>query len=152
MQEIWDRKWLTNSGAFHKELEAQLARYLDVPYVALCANGILDLVIALQVLRVTGEVITTPFSFVATSHALWWNNIRPVFVDIEPESCNLDPEKVESAITPKTTGILSVHVYGHPCKVDRIQEITDIYGLHLIYEGAFPFSRLKKVYLLVEKA
>ncbi|MDY0223334.1 MAG: DegT/DnrJ/EryC1/StrS family aminotransferase [Desulfobacterium sp.] len=103
MQEIWDRKWLTNSGAFHKELEAQLARYLNVPYVALCANGTLALLIALQVLRVTGEVITPPFSFVATSHALWWNNIRPVFVDIEPEFCNLDPEKVESAITPKTT-------------------------------------------------
>jgi len=114
MREIWDRKWLTNSGAFHKELEARLARYLNVPYVALCANGTLALVIALQVLRVTGEVITTPFSFVSTSHALWWNNIRPVFVDIEPEFRNLDPEKVESAITPKTTGILPVHVYGHP--------------------------------------
>ena len=140
MQEIWDRKWLTNSGAFHKELEAQLARYLDVPYVALCANGTLALVIALQVLRVTGEVITTPFSFVATSHALWWNNIRPVFVDIEPDFCNLDPEKVESAITPKTTGILPVHVYGHPCNVDRFQEIADIYGLHLIYDAAHAFG------------
>jgi dTDP-4-amino-4,6-dideoxygalactose transaminase len=140
MQEIWDSKWLTNSGAFHKELEAQLARYLNVPYVALCANGTLALVIALQVLRVTGEVITTPFSFVATSHALWWNNIRPVFVDIEPDFCNLDPEKVESAITPKTTGILPVHVYGHPCKTDRLQEIADIYGLHLIYDAAHAFG------------
>ena len=140
MQEIWDSKWLTNSGAFHKEFEAQLAKYLDVPYVALCANGTLSLVIALQVLRVTGEVITTPFSFVATSHALSWNNIRPVFVDIEPDFCNLDPEKVESAITPKTTGILPVHVYGHPCRVDRLQEIADIYGLHLIYDAAHAFG------------
>lgn len=140
MQEIWDKKWLTNSGAFHKELEARLAKYLDVPYVALCANGTLALVIALQVLRITGEVITTPFSFVATSHALWWNNIRPVFVDIEPDFCNLDPEKVESAITPKTTGILPVHVYGHPCRVDRFQEIADIYGLHLIYDAAHAFG------------
>lgn len=140
MQEIWNRKWLTNSGAFHKELEARLARYLDVPYVALCVNGTLALVIALQVLRVTGEVITTPFSFVATSHALWWNNIRPVFVDVEPDFCTLDPEKVESAITPKTTGILPVHVYGHPCRVDRLQEIADIYGLHLIYDAAHAFG------------
>ena len=140
MEEIWNRKWLTNSGAFHKEFEAQLARYLDVPYVALCANGTLALVIALQVLRVTGEVITTPFSFVATSHALWWNNIRPVFVDIEPEFCSLDPERVESAITPKTTGILPVHVYGHPCRVDRLQEIADIYGLHMIYDAAHAFG------------
>jgi dTDP-4-amino-4,6-dideoxygalactose transaminase len=140
MQEIWDSKRLTNTGNFHKEFEARLARYLDVPYVALCANGTLALVIALQVLRVTGEVITTPFSFVATSHALWWNNIRPVFVDIEPDFCNLDPEKVESAITPKTTGILPVHVYGHPCRVDRLQEIADIYGLHLIYDAAHAFG------------
>ena len=140
MQDIWDRKWLTNSGVFHKELEAQLARYLDAPYVALCANGTLALVIALQVLRVTGEVITTPFSFVATTHALWWNNIRPVFVDIEPDFCNLDPDKVESAITPKTTGILPVHVYGHPCGTDRLQEIADNYGLHLIYDAAHTFG------------
>ena len=140
MQEIWDSKRLTNSGAFHKEFEARLVHYLDVPYVALCANGTLALVIALQVLRVTGEVITTPFSFVATTHALWWNNIRPVFVDIEPDFCTLDPEKVESAITPKTTGILPVHVYGHPCKTDRLQEIADIYGLHLIYDAAHAFG------------
>jgi len=118
MQGIWDSKWLTNSGAFHKELETQLARYLNVPYVALCANGTLALVIALQVLRVTGEVITTPFSFVATTHALWWNNIRP----------------------PKTTGILPVHVYGHPCKTDRLQEIADIFVLHLIYDAAHAFG------------
>lgn len=140
MEEIWERKWLTNYGKFHQDFEKELAKYLGVPYVALFTNGTLALVTALQVLRVTGEVITTPFSFVATTHALWWNNIKPVFVDIEPEHCNLDPEKVESAITPQTTGILPVHVYGNPCRVDRLQEIADIYGLHLIYDAAHAFG------------
>jgi dTDP-4-amino-4,6-dideoxygalactose transaminase len=140
MEEIWESKWLTNYGKFHKDFEKALAEFLGVPYVALFANGTLALVTALQVLRVTGEVITTPFSFVATTHALWWNNIKPVFVDIDPETCNLDPEKVESAITPKTTGILPVHVYGHPCRVDRLQKIADTYGLHLIYDAAHAFG------------
>jgi len=140
LEEIWRCKRLTNYGNFHKEFEKQLAEFLGVPYVALCVNGTLALVIALQVLRVTGEVITTPFSFVATTHSLWWHNIRPVFVDIEPAYCNLDPDKVESAITPKTTGIMPVHVYGHPCRVDRLQEIADIYGLHLIYDAAHAFG------------
>ena len=140
MQEIWNSKWLTNSGAFHKELEAQLARYLDVPYVALCANGTLALAMALQVLRITGEVITTPYSFVATTHAIHWNNIKPVFADIDPVYCNLDPEKIEAAITPKTTAILPVHVYGNPCDVEAIQEIADIYGLKVIYDAAHAFG------------
>jgi dTDP-4-amino-4,6-dideoxygalactose transaminase len=140
LQDIWDSKWLTNQGKYHQALERELAFFLGVPYVALFANGTLALFTALQAMRVTGEVITTPFSFVATTHALWWNNIRPVFVDIEPEHCNLDPEKVESAITPKTTGILPVHVYGHPCQVERLQEIADIYGLHLIYDAAHAFG------------
>ncbi|EFI32837.1 DegT/DnrJ/EryC1/StrS aminotransferase [Desulfonatronospira thiodismutans ASO3-1] len=140
LQDIWDSKWLTNQGRYHQALEKELASFLGVPYVALFANGTLALFTALQAMRVTGEVITTPFSFVATTHALWWNNIRPVFVDIEPEHCNLDPEKVESAITPKTTGILPVHVYGHPCQVERLQEIADIYGLHLIYDAAHAFG------------
>lgn len=140
LEDIWQSKCLTNYGELHQEFEKQLSRFLDVPYVALCNNGTLALVIALQVLRVTGEVITTPFSFVATSHALWWNNIQPVFVDIEPTHCNLDPEKVEAAITPKTTAIMPVHVYGHPCQVDRLQEIADTYGLHLVYDAAHAFG------------
>ncbi|MFW6225254.1 MAG: DegT/DnrJ/EryC1/StrS family aminotransferase, partial [Bacteroidota bacterium] len=113
---------------------------LGVPYISLFANGTLALVTALQVLRITGEVITTPYSFVATTHSLWWNNIKPVFVDIEPEYCNLDPEKIEAAITPQTTAILPVHVYGNPCNVERIQEITDTYGLKVIYDAAHSFG------------
>jgi len=140
LEQIWDRKWLTNYGPFHKEFEKALAEFLGVPYVALVSNGTLGLVVALQVLKITGEVITTPFSFVATTHSLWWNNIRPVFVDIEPKYCNLDPDKVESAITPQTTAIMPVHVYGHPCQVDRLQEIADIYGLHIIYDAAHAFG------------
>ncbi len=140
LEKIWTSKCLTNSGPFHEEFERQLAEFLGVPYVALCANGTLALVLALQVMRVTGEVITTPFSFVATSHSLWWNNIRPVFVDIEPEYYNLDPERVESAITLKTTGIMPVHVYGNPCRVNRFQEIAGTYGLHLIYDAAHTFG------------
>ena len=140
MEKIWDSKWLTNNGKFHQEFEEALARFLGVPYVALFSNGTMALVTALQALRVKGEVITTPFSFVATTHSLWWNNIRPVFVDIEHGHCNLDPERVESAITPQTTAIMPVHVYGHPCQVNRLQEIADIYGLHLIYDAAHAFG------------
>ncbi len=144
LEDIWQSKWLTNYARWHQEFEQRLAEFLDVPYVALFTNGTLALFTALQVLRVTGEVITSPYSFVATTHALWWNNIRPVFVDIEPEFCNIDPEKVEAAISPNTTGILPVHVYGNPCRVDRLQEIADIYGLYLIYDAAHSFGvRLK---------
>lgn len=140
LEQIWENKILTNNGPFHKQLEKELADFLGVPYIALFANGTLALVTALQVLRITGEVITTPYSFVATTHSLWWNNIKPVFVDIEPEFGNLDPEKMEAAITPKTTAILPVHVYGNPCKIERIQEIADIYGLKVIYDAAHAFG------------
>lgn len=140
LEEIWQRKWLTNNGQYHQELEKALADYLGVPYVCLFANGTLALITALQTLRITGEVITTPYSFVATTHALWWNGIKPVFVDIEPEYCNLNPEKIEASITPKTTAIMPVHIYGNPCNVEKIQEIADIYNLKVIYDAAQAFG------------
>ncbi len=140
LEKIWDNKILTNNGPFHQQLEKELAQYLGVQYLSLFSNGTLALMTALQVLRITGEVITTPFSFVATTHALWWNNIKPVFVDIEPDTFNLDPSKVESAITPKTTALLPVHVYGNPCDVDTLGVICDIYGLRLIYDAAHTFG------------
>jgi len=140
LQQIWQNKILTNNGPFHLQLEKELAEFLSVPYISLFANGTLALVTALQALRITGEVITTPYSFAATTHSLWWNNIKSVFADIEPEFGNLDPEKIEAAITPKTTAILPVHVYGNPCKVNRIQEIADTYGLKVIYDAAHCFG------------
>jgi dTDP-4-amino-4,6-dideoxygalactose transaminase len=140
LREIWDNKILTNNGPMHKRLEKELAEFLGVPFISLFVNGTLALVTALQALRITGEVITTPYSFVATTHSLWWNNIKPVFVDIEHEYGNLDPDKIEAAITPKTTAIMPVHVYGNPCHVERIQEIADIYGLKLIYDAAHAFG------------
>ena len=140
LQEIWKNKILTNNGPFHQQLEKELAEFLGVPYVSLFANGTLALLTSLQVLKISGEVITTPYSFVATSNCLWWNNIKPVFVDIEPEFCNLDPEKIEAAITPDTTAILPVHVYGNPCKVEQIQEIADKHGLKVIYDAAHAFG------------
>ena len=140
LQKIWDTKILTNNGPFHQQFEKELADYLGVKYISLFANGTLALVTALQALRITGEVITTPFSFVATTHALWWNNIKPVFVDIEPEFYTLDPDRIEAAITPQTTAILPVHVYGNPCKVNEIQNIADTYGLKVIYDAAHAFG------------
>lgn len=140
LQKIWENKILTNNGPFHQQFEKELADYLGVRYLSLFANGTLALVTALQALRITGEVITTPFSFVATTHALWWNNIKPVFVDIEPDTFNIDPEKIEAAITPRTTAILPVHVYGNPCSVERIQGIADRYGLKIIYDAAHSFG------------
>lgn len=140
LEKIWENKVLTNNGPFHRELEKTLAEYLGVPYISLFANGTLALVTALQVLRVTGEVITTPYSFVATTHSLWWNNIKPIFVDIEPTFCNINVDKIESAITQKTTAILPVHVYGNPCNVEKIQQIADIYGLKVIYDAAHAFG------------
>lgn len=140
LKQIWDKKWITNNGSFHKQLEAALAEYLKVPFVSLFTNGTLPLITALQALRITGEVITTPYSFVATTHALWWNGIKPVFVDIDPKTGNLDPDKIESAITPKTTAIMPVHVYGTPCDTKRIQEIADKYGLKVIYDAAHAFG------------
>jgi dTDP-4-amino-4,6-dideoxygalactose transaminase len=140
LQQIWENKILTNCGPFHEQLEKELCEYLGVEYISLFANGTLALVTALQTLRVTGEVITTPFSFVATSHSLLWNGIKPVFVDIDPNTLNLDPAKIEAAITPQTTAIMPVHVYGHPCDVDAIQKIADNYNLKVIYDAAHAFG------------
>ena len=138
--QIWDSKWITNNGSFHKKLEAALCEYLKVPYISLFTNGTLPLLTALQALRVTGEVITTPYSFVATTHSIWWNGCRPVFVDIDPATGNIDPDRIEAAITPKTTAIMPVHVYGKPCDTKRIQEIADKYGLKVIYDAAHAFG------------
>lgn len=140
LKEIWNSKYITNNGSFHKQLEKELATYLKVPYVSLFTNGTLPLITALQALRVTGEVITTPYSFVATTHALWWNGIKPVFVDVDLKTGNLDPDKIEAAITPKTTAIMPVHVYGKPCDTKKIQEIADRYGLKVIYDAAHAFG------------
>ena len=140
LKQIWESKWITNNGQFHKQLEKELAAYLKVPYISLFTNGTLPLITALQALRITGEVITTPYSFVATTHALWWNGIKPVFVDIDPATGNINPDKIEAAITPKTTAIMPVHVYGKPCDTKRIQEIADQYGLKVIYDAAHAFG------------
>lgn len=140
LKEIWESKWITNNGQFHQKLEAALAEYLKVPYVSLFTNGTLPLLTALQALRITGEVITTPYSFVATTHALWWNGIKPVFVDIDPSTGNIDPKKIEAVITPRTTAILPVHVYGKPCDTEAIQAIADKYGLKVIYDAAHAFG------------
>lgn len=140
LQEIWDCKWITNNGSFHKRLEAALCSYLKVPYVSLFTNGTLPLLTALQALRVTGEVITTPYSFVATTHSIWWNGCKPVFVDIDLKTGNIDPDKIEAAITPRTSAIMPVHVYGKPCDTKRIQEIAEKYGLKVIYDAAHAFG------------
>lgn len=140
LKDIWDSKIITNNGDFHKKLEKELANYLKVPYLCLFTNGTLPLITALQAMRITGEVITTPFSFVATTHSLWWNGIKPVFVDIDPQTCNLDPDKIEAVITPRTTAIMPVHVYGKPCDTEKIQEIADKYGLKVIYDAAHAFG------------
>lgn len=140
LKQIWESKRITNMGAFHKKLEKALAEYLHVPYVCLFTNGTLPLMTALQALRITGEIITTPYSFVATTHSIWWNGCKPVFVDIDPNTGNLDPDKIEAAITPATTCIMPVHVYGKPCDTKRIQEIADKYGLKVIYDAAHAFG------------
>lgn len=140
LKKIWDSKWITNNGCFHKALEQALCEYLKVPYVSLFTNGTLPLITALQALRITGEVITTPYSFVATTHSLWWNGIKPVFVDIDPRTGNIDPDKIEAAITSRTTAIMPVHVYGKPCDTERIQAIADKYGLRVIYDAAHAFG------------
>ena len=140
LQQIWQNKWLTNNGPLHQQLEKELAEYLGVKYISVFSNGTLALITALQALNITGEVITTPFSFVATTHSLWWNKITPVFVDIEPKFLNLDPTKIEAAITPQTTAIMPVHVYGSPCEVDEIQGIADKHGLKVIYDAAHAFG------------
>ncbi|MBQ0159598.1 MAG: DegT/DnrJ/EryC1/StrS family aminotransferase [Bacteroidales bacterium] len=140
LRKVWDSKWVTNNGQFHKQLEKALCEYLKVPYISLFTNGTLPLLTALQALRITGEVITTPYSFVATTHSIWWNGIKPVFVDIDPRTCGIDPDAIEAAITPRTTAIMPVHCYGIPCDVDRIQAIADKYGLKVIYDAAHAFG------------
>jgi dTDP-4-amino-4,6-dideoxygalactose transaminase len=140
LEKIWDSKILTNGGPFHQQLEQELCEHLGVKHVALFTNGTIALLTALQALRITGEVITTPYSFVATAHSLLWNGIKPVFVDIDSKTLNLDPDKIESAITPQTTAILAVHCYGQPCDVERIQKIADNYGLKVIYDAAHAFG------------
>ena len=140
LKEIWESKWITNNGSFHQQLEKELATYLKVPYISLFTNGTLPLITALQALRITGEVITTPYSFVATTHSLWWNGVNPVFVDIDPATGNIDADRIEAAITPRTTAIMPVHVYGKPCNTVKIQEIADRYGLKVIYDAAHAFG------------
>jgi dTDP-4-amino-4,6-dideoxy-D-glucose transaminase len=140
LEQIWENKWLTNNGPFHQQLEEALCSYLGVEHLSLFTNGTIALVTALQTLRITNEVITTPFSFVATAHSLIWNGLTPVFVDIDPVTCNLDPDKIEQAITPRTTAIMPVHCYGTPCNVERIQKIADTYGLKVIYDAAHTFG------------
>lgn len=140
LRQIWDRKILTNSGPYHEELERALCDHLEVEHIALFANGTLALVTALQALRVSGEVITTPYSFVATAHSLLWNGIKPVFVDVDPDTLNLDPKRIEAAIAPHVTAIMPVHCYGHPCDVDAIQAIADNYNLKVIYDAAHAFG------------
>ncbi len=140
LRDIWNGKWITNNGKYHQELEAELCNYLKVPYISLFTNGTLPLITALQALHISGEVITTPYSFVATTHAIWWNGATPVFVDIDPTTGNIDPERIEAAITPRTTAIMPVHVYGKPCRTKDIQEIADKYGLKVIYDAAHAFG------------
>jgi len=140
LEEIWGSKVLTNSGPVHQQLETALCEYLGVEHIALFTNGTIALVTALQALRVTGEVMTTPYSFVATSHSLLWNGIKPVFVDVDPNTLNLDPAKLEAAVTPQTTAIMPVHCYGHPCDVEAIRRIADNYNLKVIYDAAHAFG------------
>ena len=141
LQEIWDRKWITNNGSFHQKLEQALAEYLGVEYISLFTNGTLPLITAFQALGIReGEVITTPYSFVATSHSIWWNGLKPVFVDIEEETCGIDPNKIEAAITPNTVAIMPVHCYGKPCKTAEIDAIAKKYNLKVIYDAAHAFG------------
>lgn len=140
LEDIWDRKWVTNNGFYHKELEKKLAEYLGVEFISLFTNGTLPLITALQALDIHGEVITTPYSFVATTHSLLWNGIKPVFVDIDPNTCNLDPDKIEAAITENTTAIMPVHCYGIPCDVEKIQAIAEKHNLKVIYDAAHTFG------------
>lgn len=140
LEQIWDNRWLTNNGPFHQQLEAELCRYLGVEHVSLFNNATIALITALQAMRISGEVITTPYSFVATSHSIMWNGLEPVFVDIDPKTFNIDPAKIEAAITSRTTAIMPVHCYSNPCDVEAIQKIADNYGLRVIYDAAHAFA------------
>lgn len=140
LRDIWDAKWLTNNGPQHALLEEKIRSYLKVQYISLFNNGTIALITAIRSLRLYGEVITTPFTFPATPHVLTWNNIRPIFCDIDPVTMNIDPKKIESMITPQTTGILAVHVFGTPCDVEAIQQVADRYGLKVVYDAAHAFG------------
>jgi len=140
LRDIWDRKWLTNNGHYHQELEMALCKHLGVEYLSLFTNGTLTLITALQAMRITGEVITTPYSFVASAHAIWWNGLKPVFIDVDEKNCNINPALIEQAITPATTAIMPVHVYGNPCDTQAIQDVADRYGLAVIYDAAHAFG------------
>ena len=140
LKRIWESRWLTNNGGFHQQLEKELADYLGVKYISLFSNGTLPLITALQALSITGEVITTPYSFVATSHSIWWNGLKPVFVDVDPVSGNIDPDKIEASITPLTSAIMPVHVYGIACKTERIKQIAQKHNLKVIYDAAHAFG------------
>ena len=141
LQDIWNRRWITNNGYYHQQLEQALAEYLGVPYISLFTNGTLPLITALQALGITeGEIITTPYSFVATSHSIWWNKLKPVFVDVLPENGNMDPTKIEAAITDKTVAIMPVHCYGCPCDVELIDAIAKKHNLKVIYDAAHAFG------------
>ena len=141
LQQIWDSKWITNNGQFHQQLEQALAEYLGVEYISVFTNGTLPLITALQALGLTkGEVITTPYSFVATTHAIWWNQLTPVFVDVNPITGCIDPDKIEAAITENTVAIMPVHVYGTPCDTERIDAIAKKHNLKVIYDAAHAFS------------
>lgn len=144
LKDIWNRKWITNNGYYHQQLEEKLAESLGVPYISLFTNGTIPLLVAIQALKLgkdgRNEVITTPYSFVATSNILMWNNLKPVFIDVEPETGNLDPERIERAITDKTCAILPVHVYGNPCDTIAIKKIADKYNLKIIYDAAHAFN------------
>lgn len=140
LEKIWDNKWLTNNGPFHQQLEKELCKYLGVEYISLFNNATIALITALQAMNISGEVITTPYSFVATSHSIIWNGLEPVFVDIDPITFNIDPAKIEAAITPRTTAIMPVHCYSNPCDVEAIQRIADNYGLKVIYDAAHAFG------------
>ena len=141
LKELWESRWITNNGLFHQQLEEALCAYLKVPYISLFTNGTLPLLTALQALRVSGEVITTPYSFVATTHSIWWNGLKPVFVDIDPSNCGMNPDRIEAAITPRTTAIMPVHCYGKPCDIVRIQQIADRYGLKVMMRRIVSVSR-----------
>lgn len=140
LEQIWASKTLTNNGQFHQRFEQALCEYLGVPFISLFANGTLALITALQAADLEGEVITTPFTFVATANAIRWNNLKPVFADIDPQTLNLDPNRIEEAISDKTTAILPVHCYGNPCDVEGIQAVADRHGLKVIYDAAHAFG------------
>jgi len=140
LQKIWDSKQLTNNGPKHQELEEEIRRSLKVPHISLFNNGTIALIVAVNSLRILGEVITTPFTFPATPHVLAWNGITPIFCDIDDKTMNIDATKIEQMMTPRTTAILAVHVFGTPCEIEPIQQVADRYGLKVIYDAAHAFN------------